>query len=64
MSEVAEPCIRTRSRVRKIAERNGVSDSTVWRLIRSGRLTAHKPTPGITLVDDMEADRVFAGEAA
>ena len=54
--------VRTRSRVRTVAKRNGVSESTVWRLIRAGKLKAHRVGRRITLIDDGEADRVFAGE--
>jgi excisionase family DNA binding protein len=53
--------VRTRSRVRTVSKRNGVSESTVWRLIRSGKLTAHRVGRRITLIDDAEADRVFGG---
>ena len=52
----------SRSRVRTVAERNGVSESTVWRLIRAGKLTAHRVGRRITLIEDAEADRVFGGE--
>jgi excisionase family DNA binding protein len=51
-----------RSRVRTVAERNGVSESTVWRLIRARKLTAHRVGRRITLIDDAEADRVFGGD--
>ena len=51
----------SRSRVRTVAERNDVSESTVWRLIRGGKLTAHRVGRRITLIDDAEADRVFGG---
>lgn len=62
MSAVAQSYVpRTRSRIKTIAERNDVSESTVWRLIRAGKLTAFRPSPGITLVDDAQADRVFRG---
>jgi excisionase family DNA binding protein len=53
---------RSRSRVRTIAERNCVSESTVWRLIRAGKLTPHRVGRRITLIDDDEADRLFAGK--
>ena len=53
--------VRTRSRVRTVAKRNDVSESTVWRLIRAGKLTAHRVGRRITLIDDAEADRVFGG---
>ena len=56
-----ENALPSRSRVRTVAERNGVSESTVWRLIRAGRLTAHRVGRRITLIDDAEADRVFGG---
>ena len=52
----------SRSRVRNVAERNDVSESTVWRLIRTGKLTAHRVGRRITLIDDAEADRVFGGK--
>ena len=61
MSGVETQHVRTRSRVRTVAERNGVSESTVWRLIRAGKLTAHRVGRRITLIDDAEADRVFGG---
>jgi len=57
---VLVPC--GRSRVRTIAERYDVSESTVWRLIRAGKLKAYHVGRRITLIDDVEADRVFAGE--
>jgi excisionase family DNA binding protein len=50
-----------RSRVRTVAKRNGVSESTVWRLIRAGKLTAHRVGPRITLIENAEEDRVFGG---
>ena len=53
-----------RSRVRTVAFRNDVSEATVWRLIRSGKLTAHRVGRRITLIDDAEADRVFGGKLA
>lgn len=55
---------RSRSRIKTVAARNDVSESTIWRLIRAGKLVAYRPSPGITLVDDEAVDRVFAGEAA
>ena len=61
MSGVEAQHARKRSRVRTVAERNGVSESTVWRLIRAGKLTAHRVGRRITLIDDAEADRVFGG---
>lgn len=65
MGTVAHEYIpRRQSRVKTVAERKDVSESTVWRLIRAGKLTAYRPSPGITLIDDEAADRVFAGEAA
>jgi excisionase family DNA binding protein len=54
----------TRSRVRAVAERNSVSQSTIWRLIRSGQLTAHRVGRRITLIDDSEANCVFGGKSA
>ena len=54
--------VRTRSRVRTVAKRNSVSESTVWRLIRAGKLTAHRVGRRITLIDDAEADCVFGGK--
>ena len=51
----------SRSRVRTVAERNDVSQSTVWRLIRAGKLTPRRVGCRITLIDDAEADRVFGG---
>ena len=61
MSGVETQHVRTRSRVRTVAERNDVSESTVWRLIRAGKLTAHRVGCSITLIDDAEADGVFGG---
>jgi|SoimicMinimDraft_3_1059731.scaffolds.fasta_scaffold105194_1 excisionase family DNA binding protein len=61
MSGVETQHVLTRSRVRTVAERNGVSESTVWRLIRAGKLTAHRVGRRITLIDDAEVDRVFGG---
>jgi excisionase family DNA binding protein len=61
MSGVETQHVLTRSRVRTVAERNDVSESTVWRLIRAGKLTAHRVGRRITLIDDAEADRVFGG---
>ena len=61
MSRVETRHVRKRSRVRTVAERNSVSESTVWRLIRAGKLTAHHVGRRITLIDDAEADRVFGG---
>jgi excisionase family DNA binding protein len=61
MSRVEMRPVRKRSRVRTVAERNSVSESTVWRLIRAGKLTAHHVGPRITLIDDAEEDRVFGG---
>ena len=64
MHDIETQHVRTRSRVRRVAERNGVSESTVWRLIRAGRLAAHRVGRRITLVDDAEADCVFGGKSA
>ena len=64
MSGVETQHVPTRSRVRTVAERNDVSESTVWRLIRAGKLTAHRVGRRITLIDDAEADRVFGGKSA
>ena len=61
MPDVETQHVRTRSRVRTVAKRNDVSESTVWRLIRAGKLTAHRIGRRITLIDDVEADRVFGG---
>ena len=61
MSGVETQHVLTRSRVRTVAERNGVSESTVWRLIRAGKLTVHRVGRRITLIDDAEADSVFGG---
>jgi excisionase family DNA binding protein len=62
LRETERQNVRTRSRVRTVAKRNDVSESTVWRLIRAGKLTAHRVGRRITLVDDDEADRVFGGK--
>ena len=51
MSGVETQHVLTRSRVRTVAERNGVSESTVWRLIRAGKLTAHRVGRRITLIE-------------
>ena len=64
LSGVETQHVRTRSRVRTVAKRNGVSESTVWRLIRAGKLTAHRVGCRITLIEDAESDRVFDGESA
>jgi excisionase family DNA binding protein len=61
MSGVETEHVAKRSRVRTVAKRNDVSESTVWRLIRAGKLTAHRVGRRITLIDDAEADRVFGG---
>ena len=61
MSSIDTQPVSKRSRIRTVAERNSVSESTVWRLIRAGKLTAHRIGRRITLVDDAEADRVFGG---
>jgi excisionase family DNA binding protein len=61
LSGVETRHLPTRSRPRTVAERNNVSESTVWRLIRTGKLTAHRVGRRITLIDDAEADRVFGG---
>jgi excisionase family DNA binding protein len=63
MSGVERRHVPTRSRVRTVAERNGISESTVWRLIRAGKLTAHRVGRRITLIDDAEANWVFSGNS-
>jgi hypothetical protein len=64
MRNIETQHMHTRSRVRRVAERNDVSECTVWRLIRAGKLTAHRVGCRITLIDDAEADRVFGGKSA
>jgi hypothetical protein len=44
---------RSRSRIKTVAERNDVSVSTIWRMVRDGKLTVYRPSPGITLIDGL-----------
>lgn len=64
MSDAALIDRRTFSRVPTLARRYDVSEWTIWKLVRNGHLKAHRPTKGITLIDNDDADRFFAGEAA
>lgn len=64
MSEAASIDRRTFSRVPALARRYDVSEWTIWKLVREGHLKAFRPTRGITLIADDQADRFFSGEAA